>query len=254
MNIAFNRLALIDKGLAFCTGMEILGIAGLAAAAAGTGLSIAGAKQSQENMNKAVQAELARQQGYQQTGQKLFTQSLEGSTPPKAQSQISSGQEAALGNYQKLASLPLGGDVTTAFPVGDKAIAQNVSDYVSQRQQAGSYLQGLGQYGVDQYVKDILANARLGINAANSQFSESVLPLEIGKAQQSGAELAGIGQLVSALGSTASTASAIGGGFGKGKTATVTPKTMNVGQVYPGIDPYGLNSLVKRLPLYGQYA
>jgi hypothetical protein len=233
--------------------LALLG-AGLAVAAAGTGLSVAGAQESQHNMNRAVQDELARQQGYQQKGQSLFNQSLQASTPPKAQSQISSGQEAALGNYQKLAALPLGGDVTTAFPIGDKAIAQNVNDYISQRQQAGSYLQGLGQYGTDQYVKDILANARLGINAANAGFSQSVLPLEIGAAQHSGADLAGIGQLLSAVGGTAATAGAIGG-LGGSTPAGTAAAPVSVGSPY-AVDPYGLNNLLKRLPasFYGSYA
>lgn len=256
MNKAFDKEWLVQHGAAFQTGLEVA--LPLIAAVAGTAMQFEGAAQSQRAMNERMQQELQRQQGFQNKGQSIFAKSLTESTPVSREKQIAQGQQQAAQNYAKLGSLPLGGDVVSAMPISDKTIQQNVADYTGPRQAAGSYLQGLGTYSTDQYVKDVLANALLGVNAGQARFSESVLPLELQQAQAKGARTAAIGKLLASLGSATSSYGTAAANTGGTSTTAIpsNPYWQNVAGagtpaavqgVYPGIDAYNLNSL------YGGY-
>ncbi len=179
-----------------------LTIAGIATMLAGTGMSEYAGFSENQAMNNAAGAELERQRGYQQKGIGEFEQSLAQSTPAAAQQQRQAGTQSAMNEYQKMAQVPS----PTTQSYGDPSATQNKINQagsqatVAGRGAAAAPMQGVQDWQLQQYIKDLQANSGLQQNMLNAQRSEQVLPLELQQAQQSMQGLSGIGSLVSTAG------------------------------------------------------
>lgn len=184
-------------GLRFYTGLEI---AGLLASLAGTGLGVAGSMESQSAMNDAAKAELSRQQQFNKQGQSVLQQSIAQSTPKAAQQQLGQGQQQALQEYAKVQSTP------ASYAQGAQSdLAKATSDTTVQGKnqlgnQAAAPLQSYDAYSLAQQIKDMQAQTQLGQIGTFARQSESVLPLEMQQAGQSGSTLSGIGSILNTLG------------------------------------------------------
>src|SRR6185369_14763062 len=89
-------------------GIETAAVLGTLASLAGTGVSIAGAKAARDDANKAVEAQLAQQKGFQDRAKPIVAQSIEDSSAANASRQIQTGADAAQDMYKRLNSLPQG--------------------------------------------------------------------------------------------------------------------------------------------------
>ena len=187
-------------GLRYNTGLELIGALGALTSLAGTGLGVAGSMQSQSNMNDAAKAELMRQQEYNKKGQSVFQQSLQQSSPKSVQQQLGQGQQQALNEYAKVQATP------TSYSQGaPNALSKATSDATVQGKtqlgnQAAAPLNAYDSYSLAQQIKDMQAQSQLGQIGNFSRSSESVLPLEMSQAQQSGGTLSGIGSILNTIG------------------------------------------------------
>ena len=185
-----------------CTGLEI---AGIATALAGTGASEYAGISEKNAMNSAANNELARQQQYNQQGQKAFQQSLQQSTPQAVQGQLNTGAEQAVKAYGALQQNQVPGQGLTAGmtqPNSGAVAAENslIGGRTGQSNAAASKLQGYGNYNTQQYLGNLAANTQLGQIGNFARQSESVLTLELQQAQNSQSALAGIGSLGQTVG------------------------------------------------------
>lgn len=177
-----------------CTGLEI---AGLALAAAGTATSMTAAKQAQSRMEGTIQSQLAAQRGFQQQATPLFQRSLEESSPANVGRQISAGEQSAADLYTKLRSLPMG---QSALPQ-DTQSQLRTEQTIKQQQGAQAGLQGYQASNLSQWLKDLETQNRLGVISNLSQSSAQTTPYMLSAAQNSTANLAGLGSLLGTGGS-----------------------------------------------------
>lgn len=224
-------------------------LAGLAATAVGTGMTIAGNAQDQSAINDARSQEAMRQQQLQKQATSVFQNSLAQNSAPTTALNINQGASArtALASALKTATQP----VVTALPATNAntyavtgAGGQPVDNSAARANIAGnawsnvvnSAQNKLGGYG-DAFTKQGIANAqagnRLGVISNKAQGWANILPTEIAAASHSGDPLTGWGQIVSALGSVASLggASGLGAGFGAARAATAP---LDVTSTVPG--------------------
>ncbi len=185
-----------------CTGAEIPAIIGTVASLAGTGVSIVGAKASQEAMDQQVRNQLAAQAGFQQQATPLFVKSLEQSSPQVAQSEIQKGAQDIAERYRQAQQTPL----STAAP-SVELTSQNkqlVQGQIGQQNQAQAGLQGYQELAFQQWLKDQAASQGLETVNTLSQGSASVAPILAQLAGRSGAGLQGAGSLLTSLGGLSS--------------------------------------------------
>jgi len=194
-------------------------IAGLALGLGGFGASEAASSMEGNAENQKLQAELARQKQYGQQGRNLFNQSLGQSTPQAATQQITQGAQQALGVGRPASQIPFGvSTVPLPGQQGQRAQGQ-LGATLGAGQQSNATLQGYGNYGLQQWLKDQSIGSQLGVNNMNAQRSAQVLPMELQQASQSQQGLASLGKLLSAAGLLTGLGSSIGG-FGAPSAAT----------------------------------
>jgi hypothetical protein len=183
-----------------CTGIE-LALAAAALSAAGTGASLYGKAQEGKAMNSAANAELQRQEAYQQKGRDIFQQSLAQNTQPVANTQIAKGTQDA---QQQYAALNSPTNVKPDFGTGS-ASQNNVVNSASQAKVANAGnalapLQGMSDWQTQQAIGNLMANSALGQNASFASSSQNVLPYELEQAQNSQSGLTGVGSLMNTAG------------------------------------------------------
>lgn len=218
-------------------GYPILLAAGAALAAAGAGTQMAAASAARSAENQKVTDEMARQAQYQQQGKQAFATSLAQSSQPVAQQQMQQGSDAAMREYQKLEALPL---ASSAAPFQGGGSAQNLeAGRTLQSNQAQANLQGYTKWDLDQAIKNLTANQRLGIIGTNASRSAGVLPYEVQQAAHSQDTLAGIGGLLGTAGSLVGNYGALSG-LGRAAGTSVPSLTANdvpFGTIYANQQP-----------------
>jgi hypothetical protein len=214
----------------------LLLLAAAAASAAGTGMQIAATEEKNSAKNTATSAELARQKGYQDQASQLATKSIEASTPQVAQTQINQGAAQRERNYAVVAPKagPAPGQPTAvAGGPAERASAEaaETGNAWSKALSAAEAKQGgYADWGLQQQIKNTKARTDIGVVSNASRGSASVLPIEMNAASHKGDELAGWGQLVSALGMVAGmgAASAAPAAAGAASGASVMPTVANL--------------------------
>ena len=196
---------------------------------AGTGAQMGANVMEGNAMNSKASAELARQSAFQKRGTGVFQQSLGQSTPQAAQQQIGQGQQqytqAMQGAKLPMLSQPgaLPNDTSRIIDTSTQA-RNNMSNM------ANANLQGYGNYGLQQHLKDLQAGSQLGVIGNEAQQSAGVLPTELAQARQSQAGLSSIGQLLSTVGSLA-------GMYGLMSPAAAAPTAAQFGSLGAGFGP-----------------
>ena len=152
-------------------------------------------------MNAAAGNELQRQNQFNQKGKGIFEQSLAQSTPQQATEQQTQGAQAALQQYAKVNAVPGG---QASYGAGDptkNAINEvGAKGKLSATGQATAPMQGVSDWQMHQYIKDLQAKTALNQNAVFARQSESVLPLELAQARNKDSALSGIGGLAQTAG------------------------------------------------------
>lgn len=183
-----------------------------AASAAGTGLQMAGAEQSRRSMQKAQDAETARQKQYQQRAEATFQQSLKKSTPEAAANTMTQAATNRTGAYDRLAVNSVNLAPAGAQPVtGSMGAAQRTATATNAAGNAWSRLVGGAQarlgaqddWGLDQAIKNSRTREDLAITGSQSRASANLLGNEMNIAAHKGDGLNAWGQLAGALGSLA---------------------------------------------------
>ena len=181
-----------------CGALEV----GIPLMLAGTGAQIGANVMEGNAMNSKVSAELARQSAFQKRGTGVFQQSLGQSTPQAAQQQIGQGQQQYTQAMQG-AKLPMLSQPGTLPNDTSRIIDTATQARNNMSNMANANLQGYGNYGLQQHLKDLQAGSQLGVIGNEAQQSAGVLPTELAQARQSQAGLSSIGQLLSTVGSLA---------------------------------------------------
>lgn len=175
-------------------------IAGLALAAAGAGAKEYGNIQSTNAMNSKVAQEMGRQKGYQGQANSVFQNSLSQSTPQSVGQQLGQGQQLAMQATRNATNVPFGSS-QAPLPSNLGALAQQqLGATLQNNNQNNAALQGYSNIGLQQGLKDQLAQSQLGLVNTNAGRSASVLPYELQQAQGVGAPWEGAGSLLSAAG------------------------------------------------------
>ena len=168
-------------------------IAALGLMGAGTGMQIAGNKKSGDAMNSAANNEKMRQQGFLGENLNTFHNSLDQSRLPAANQQIQQGTQAVAGQTTGMSTPQVG--AVGGYPSMNTSLTNRASGA------ANAGLQGYGNYGFQQGLKDTRAEGQLGVTNQLSQNSLAPLNAEIGQASHRGDTLGGIGSLLGTAGS-----------------------------------------------------
>ena len=206
----------------------------LAATLAGTGASVAAARQQESEMEKAVKRSLQQQQGFKRRGKEVYAKSLEEGSPAAAKRQIGEGTQEARELYERVQQVPLGQSSSAAVTPANKAVdTQRQSNYSRLIGEPNAQMQGLTNYNLQQWIKNLQAQTQFGVNTSLSQGAAGVLPYRLQDAQNSAAGLQGIGSLLSTIGNVAG----IAGGVNRAPTYNV-----GGGYIPPEIINYGLRT------------
>lgn len=200
-----------------------LTVIGLAASAAGTGVSIAGARAQREDMNKALRAGLARQEEIQRKATPVVEQNIEASGSQQAGKDIQSGTSQAAELYRRLHDLPTSGESPVLL---DRIVqARNEAD-IGRAQQAEAELQGFGNLTQQQWLRNLATLNQLGVLQNFSRGSVGVVPYQIQAAMQPGQNLQAVGSLLGTGGTLA-------GMYGQLYPTLQQPTTVNSGATTP---------------------
>lgn len=179
-----------------CTGAEVAVIGGALASAAGTGVSLSAASAARSRMDQTLRNALVQQEGFQRQATPLFEQSLAQSTPLAVQRQLGEGAAGAGELYRNIQNLPLG---TSSLPFD----AGRTRPVIEQANRAQAAVQGFGNFSLQQWLKDLEARNRLGLVGGLSRGAAGTVPFQIQSAQNSTADMAALGSLLSTAGSLA---------------------------------------------------
>lgn len=190
---------------------------GAALGLTGAGVQELANAKTQGQMNDVMNEQQAEQRSLQAKGQSVFQTSLGQSTSGAAAQQIQQGQDQYKTAAQNAQAVPLG--------VASPAITTQDQSANAARAALGntamSNYAGYGQYGVDQRLKDQVANSQLGVINQQSQYANSMLPTELQAAQNDFNGLRGAGSALGTAGSLIGLAGS-SGIFG-GAAAPLTP-------------------------------
>ena len=215
---------------------DALLVAGLAATVAGTGASIAGNEAAQHQMEAVRTAERKRQDEVQNQANNVFKKSLSTQGADTAQNTVAKGaaQRQSVYNALKQVAQPVAGSplpedqesnpvVNTdgATPTANRLSTTRNNAWTALTSQAASREGGYQDYANSQELNNAEANRRLGVLNNQARGWAGIMPTEMQVASHAGDALAGWGQLVSALGSTAGMA-------GAARLGTTNPNTVNI--------------------------
>ena len=207
-------------------GCGTLAALGLTAAGGVTG-AVASSEEA-KNMQRATEDQVAKQMAFSKRDQGLFNNSLAQSTQPAMQGQLQQGQ-AEINNATKAATLT---PLSASLPGDAASQAQNVSSSNQAAkntllQGANANLQGYGNIGLQQHLKDMDTAGQMGIVGSEAQNSASLFPSMLSSAANSEGGLAALGKLLSAAGlvtGLGSSAGLFGAGTSGVDTALATPQ------------------------------
>ncbi len=176
-------------------------IIGAVASAAGTGVSIAAAKASQERMNRAVRDQITAAEGFQRQATPEFKRSLGDSGADAAKRALAIGQESALRGYREVqSSFPS----TAPSPIlSDALVNARTQARIGQANQSQAALQGYGNLTLQQILANQRAQQNLGVISGLAGSRSAITPYLLQGAQQQGQSLAAVGSLLGTAGSLA---------------------------------------------------
>ncbi len=181
--------------------MGVATIAGLALAAAGTGVSMANARATQRRMNEVVRSQIAAAEEYQKPASTEFQRSLGETGAEASKRALAQGQEEALGGYQ---------DVQSMFPstapspiLSNEIVNTRNAARIGQANQANAALQGYGNLTLQQILANQRAQQNLGVISGLAGSQSAITPYLLQGAQNQGQDLAAVGSLLGTAGSLA---------------------------------------------------
>lgn len=198
----------------------IIGLAGAALSAAGTGYQMSASNAEARRMNDEAKAEFIRQGKYQKQASGAFQKSLQDSTPAVQAQQQGEGTTALTDTMNKVAQTPVVtpssvGNVAPDSLVGQEAQAKNKMSNAVTAQYGG-----MNEWQLRQWIKDLRAQQQLSLITNAARGSVNTLPLVLQQAQQSAEGDRAIGTGLSTIGGLAGAASSMGD--------TSTPSWMNM--------------------------
>ena len=204
---------------------------GLALGVGGAVVKEDAASKEQDAMNQAVQQQLNQQNAFAKQGTNLFQNSLSQSTPQAMGQQQAAGAQQVLGASKAAALTPL------ALP-SNQGIQDQVSSAGQQAknslaQQSNAQMQGYGNIGLSQYLKDLSTNSQLGVIGKQAQQSANVFPSVLQGAANSQGDLSALGSLLGTAGMLTGMGSASGlfGGAATAPTLAGVGLANNAGQL-----------------------
>lgn len=225
--------------------MGAVGIIGAIASLAGTALSYKAASDSRSAMNKTQQDTLDYLAGQQKKGTDVVTQAVQNAGAKTGQQQIQQGASDLATQYAKVQSAPTStsstGSSSGDLSVRDKAETTNASG-------AQAKLGGYSNFSLQQWLNQLNSANQLGVINNQSRTATSTLPIQLAAAQQSGANLAGLGGLLSGAGGALGTYGAVTSGLNTGSGAG--PITANANPGIAGTPQSSLmnNFFIRRNP------
>lgn len=185
----------------------------VAAAAAGTALSVAASKQDQSAVSSARASAAKTESGYQNQASAVFNKQLPNDTAGAANAEMAKGQQQRQNVFSQLQQLaqPSGQATNPNAPEPVQAaqarsnaqtssVAQNISNAASKQGSYGDWTTALG-------VQNTGVNSNLGVINNEARGRANLLPLQITAASHKGDFLRGWGSIVSSLGSLGTGAS-----------------------------------------------
>jgi len=198
-------------------GLEEIGlIASLAATAAGTGMSIAGADAQADQMNQRTADTIARESQLAQKNKAIEQKNLQASTAPKAQQAIDKSAADSMLKYQQVNSLPM--TASSPAPNTPATIVDTARNAQTKSiQDAAAKMAGYGSFATNQSIADQDVRNQLGVNNFNAQQIGATLPV--------GLQTADAGNGLDAMGKLLGTAGQMAGAYGTySKYANAIPK------------------------------
>lgn len=209
----------------------MLGLIGGIGSLLGSGLGAYANYKAGNAMDDVVKKQLEQQRAYQDKGNAIYQGSLAQSTPSAAQGQIGAAQ--ARGLYDRLQSVPL--NTNTSQAVSDPAQSNaRASAYGQLLGVPNAELQGITNYNLQQWIKDLQANTALGVNNFQAGNSASAYPYKVQDAAHSQDTLSGIGSLLSTFGGLAGQYGAGQQGFQNGLAQSSNPAGLTPAQIQLG--------------------
>jgi hypothetical protein len=162
----------------------------------GAAASAAGNIQSQNAANRTLWDELERQRRFKQRSDAIYAESLRQSTVKHAEETIAKGQEQRATEYKSLGDVPLGETAVGAQPVmtiaqQKQAQARQALDAITQAKYSGRSL-----WDLDQYIKNIEATSKLGLESTLARQSADINPYEVQDAARKGNPLTTLGSVM----------------------------------------------------------
>ncbi len=179
-------------------------VLGLALAAAGTGVGMKASSDAQGAMNDQVKNQLAQQQGFQRQSTPIFQRSEAEDTPASVAQKLLTGQQGAANQYQVQGQRPIT-SIGSPLPVDQSRL----QGQIQQQRQASAGGQGYQNWALQEWLKNQQANTGLGVVSNLAQQSAATNPILTQLAGQKGANLAGIGSLMSTAGNLAAVYGAV---------------------------------------------
>lgn len=170
---------------------------GLLLSAAGTAASMKGASDSRRAMNDQVKRQLQQQDEFKQQATPFFEQSLDASGKDRTLGDVATGASAARGQYDAAARVP---GSTSPLPFD----AQQVGAINNVARSNAAQGQGYDEASLQRWLRNQKTGTNLGVISNLSQASAGTSPILTQLAGNKGAQLAGIGSLMSTAGNLAS--------------------------------------------------
>lgn len=174
---------------------------GLALTAAGAGLSIYSAKQTQRRMNDIVRDQLAASEEFQRQATPEYEKSLGASGSRAATEAIAAGEREAASGYRDVQSLPT--TVAASPLLSDVLTNVRTQAQIQRANKADAALQGYGNMALQSWLAQQRAQQNLGVISGLAGSRAATTPYLLQGAQQEGQNLAAIGSLLGTAGSLA---------------------------------------------------
>lgn len=201
--------------------MGVATIAGLALTAAGTGLSIANARATQQRMNDVVKRQIADAEGFQRKATPEWEKTLGASGSRAAEEALAEGEKEALSGYRAVQSSP---PTSAESPIlGDSLTNVRTAARISQSNKAQAAQQGYGNMALQAWLAQNQGQQNLGVISNLAGSRAAITPYQLQGAQQQGQNLATVGSLLGTAGSLAGVYGGIAPYLQQQPPGTVTP-------------------------------
>lgn len=182
-------------------GVPTIAALGVLASAAGTGVSIAAARDAQRRMNNVVRNQLAAAEEFQKQATPEFERTLGASGARAASQSLVEGERSALSSYQDLQAQP---PTTAASPIlGNSLVNVRNQAKIDQANRAQAAVQGYGNMALQSWLAQQRGQQNLGVISNLAGSRAAITPSLLQSAQAQGQDMAAIGSLLGTAGSLA---------------------------------------------------